>query len=208
MLSQIDRFNIYNNMNESNEFSDFEAELKNLLESKRDFAIESETAKGLVKFHEVEKQLENIQFKSLVPERKSSVLKQKRKFVDEPSPRKKTQIADGDYLLDKSASSDLDSISLSSGYLDLRNNVKQVLMSSEEDDWIFNLNIGNVMHLQPLSSEEMNLHIDNSHELSRDAMLQKIILITVSYFCVGTELRFLNNSGDDKKLSLEADKLK
>lgn len=75
MLSQIDRFNIYNNMNESNEFSDFEAELKNLLESKRDFAIESETAKGLVKFHEVEKQLENIQFKSLVPERKSSVLK-------------------------------------------------------------------------------------------------------------------------------------
>ena len=208
MLSQIDRFNIYNSMNENNEFTDFEVQLKNLLEQKRDFAIESETAKGLVKFHEVEKQLENIQFKSLVPERKSSVLKQKRKFVDEPSPRKKTQIADGDYLLDKSASSDLDSISLSSGYVELQNNVKQVLMSSEEDDWIFNLNIGNVMHLQPLSSEEMNLHIDNSHELSRDAMLQKIILITVSYFCVGTELRFLNNSGDDKKVSLEADKLK
>ena len=40
----------------------------------------------------------------------------------------------------------------------------------------------------------MNLHIDNSHELSRDAMLEKIVLITVSYFCVGTELRFLNNS--------------
>jgi hypothetical protein len=50
------------------------------------------------------------------------------------------------------------------------------------------------MHLQPLSSEEMNLHIDNSHELSRDAILEKIILLTVSYFCVGTELRFLNNS--------------
>jgi hypothetical protein len=39
----------------------------------------------------------------------------------------------------------------------------------------------------------MNLHVDNSHELSRDAMLEKIILLTVSYFCVGTELRFLNN---------------
>jgi hypothetical protein len=44
----------------------------------------------------------------------------------------------------------------------------------------------------------MNLHIDNSHELSRDAMLQKIILLTVSYFCVGTELRFLNNTSEDK----------
>lgn len=40
----------------------------------------------------------------------------------------------------------------------------------------------------------MNLHVDNSHELSRDAVLEKIILLTVSYFCVGTELRFLNNT--------------
>jgi|TARA_B110000285_G_C14962892_1_gene532557 hypothetical protein len=30
-------------------------------------------------------------------------------------------------------------------------------------------------------------------------MLQKIILLTVSYFCVGTELRFLNNASDDSK---------
>ena len=52
------------------------------------------------------------------------------------------------------------------------------------------------MHLQPLSSDEMNLHIDNSHELSRDAMLEKIVLLTVSYFCVGTELRFLNNNSN------------
>ena len=29
-------------------------------------------------------------------------------------------------------------------------------------------------------------------------MLQKIILLTVSYFCVGTELRFLNNSSEEK----------
>lgn len=83
-------------------------------------------------------------------------------------------------------------------YVKLRNNVKTVLVTQEEDDWIFNLNIGNVMHLQPLCTEEMNLHIDNSHELSRDAMLQKIILLTVSYFCVGTELRFLNNTSEDK----------
>jgi hypothetical protein len=83
---------------------------------------------------------------------------------------------------------------IKSSYLGLRTNVKNLLVTQEEDDWIFNLNIGNVMHLQPLSSEEMNLHIDNSHELSRDAILEKIILLTVSYFCVGTELRFLNNS--------------
>ena len=51
----------------------------------------------------------------------------------------------------------------------------------------------------------MNLHVDNSHELSRDAMLEKIILLTVSYFCVGTELRFLNNASDDSKKQLRGD---
>ena len=94
-------------------------------------------------------------------------------------------------------------------YFNLRKNVKTVLVTEEEDDWIFNLNIGNVMHLQPLSTEEMNLHVDNSHELSRDAMLEKIILLTVSYFCVGTELRFLNRPEDigrDKKDGVEKDK--
>ena len=56
------------------------------------------------------------------------------------------------------------------------------------------------MHLLPMSLEELNLHIDNSHELSRDAMLEKIILLSVSYFCVGTELRFLSaaNAKDNK----------
>ena len=76
----------------------------------------------------------------------------------------------------------------------LQDNVKTILGVKDQDDWIFNLNIGNVMHLLPMSLEELNLYLDNSHELSRDAMLEKIILLTVSYFCVGTELRFLYSS--------------
>jgi len=47
----------------------------------------------------------------------------------------------------------------------------------------------------------MNLHVDNSHELSRDAMLEKIILLTVSYFCVGTELRFLTNQSTETSIT-------
>lgn len=78
------------------------------------------------------------------------------------------------------------------GHVKLQDNVKTILGVKDQDDWIFNLNIGNVMHLLPMSLEELNLHVDNSHELSRDAMLEKIILLSVSYFCVGTELRFLS----------------
>ena len=83
----------------------------------------------------------------------------------------------------------------------LRTNVQTILgvKGDSQDDWIFNLNIGNVMHLLPMSLEELNLHIDNSHELSRDAMLEKIILLSVSYFCVGTELRFLSGGPGNAK---------
>ena len=77
--------------------------------------------------------------------------------------------------------------------------MKTILGVKEQDDWIFNLNIGNVMHLLPMSLEELNLHIDNSHELSRDAMLEKLNLLSVSYFCVGTELRFLSSTNNPKE---------
>lgn len=53
-----------------------------------------------------------------------------------------------------------------------------------------------------MNLEELNLHVDNSHEISRDAMLEKIILLSVSYFCVGTELRFLSSPKEDNKKSV------
>ena len=60
------------------------------------------------------------------------------------------------------------------------------------DDWINNLEIGNVMHLTPMNSDELTAKLDRTHEINKDAMLEKIILLIVSYFCVGTELRFLS----------------
>jgi hypothetical protein len=83
------------------------------------------------------------------------------------------------------------------------------------DDWILNLNIGNVMHLSPFGIQEMNLQLDNSHELTRDAILEKIVLLSIAYFCVGTELRFLSQNKsksqdkeDKSKLEKEEEKEK
>ena len=33
--------------------------------------------------------------------------------------------------------------------------------------------------------------VETSHELCKDAMLEKIVLISVSYFCIATEMRFI-----------------
>ena len=44
-------------------------------------------------------------------------------------------------------------------------NVRNTLGVKHSDDWIFNLNIGNVMHLSLMGTEELNAKLDNSHEL-------------------------------------------
>lgn len=80
----------------------------------------------------------------------------------------------------------------------LSSNVRTLLGVKRLEDWVLNLNIGNVMHLSPLTLQEMNLHLDNSHELTRDALLEKVILLAISYFCIGTELRFLSSNKKEK----------
>ncbi len=72
-------------------------------------------------------------------------------------------------------------------------NLRNILGVQHMNDWIFNLNIGNVMHLSPMNLDELHTKLEITHELNRDAMLEKIVLITVSYFCLGTELRFMAN---------------
>lgn len=90
--------------------------------------------------------------------------------------------------------------------------VRNNLGLRQQDDWIFNLNIGNVMHLSLMGTDELapiNMEngnvanvscdepltgkdkVETSHELCKDAMLEKIVLISVAYFCIATEMRFL-----------------
>jgi len=47
------------------------------------------------------------------------------------------------------------------------------------------------MHLSPMNLDEIHTKLEITHELNRDAMLEKIVLISVAYFCLGTELRFM-----------------
>lgn len=74
--------------------------------------------------------------------------------------------------------------------------VRNVLGLRHADDWIFNLNIGNVMHLSLMGTEELNAKLETTHELCKDSMLEKIVLVSSAYFCVGTEMRFLMQSSN------------
>ena len=47
------------------------------------------------------------------------------------------------------------------------------------------------MHLNMMRETELNLNLDNTLELNKDTMLEKVVLITSAYFCIATEIRFI-----------------
>jgi len=47
------------------------------------------------------------------------------------------------------------------------------------------------MHLNMMKEQELNAKIENTHELTKDTMLEKVVLITSAYFCIATEIRFI-----------------
>jgi len=51
------------------------------------------------------------------------------------------------------------------------------------------------MHLSLMGTEELNAKLEPTHELCKDAMLEKIVLLCVAYFCIATEMRFLATNG-------------
>lgn len=48
------------------------------------------------------------------------------------------------------------------------------------------------MHLACMALDELTFPEDLAHELNKDAMLEKIILVSTSFFCLGTEYWFLS----------------
>jgi hypothetical protein len=63
------------------------------------------------------------------------------------------------------------------------------------------------MHLSLMGAEEINDNNNSksleqtTHELCKDSMLEKIVLVSVAYFCIATEMRFLmsKNGGNTNK---------
>jgi len=56
------------------------------------------------------------------------------------------------------------------------------------------------MHLNMMGAEELNTKLENTHELTKDTMLEKVVLITSAYFCIATEICFILNQRKKEKL--------
>ena len=86
----------------------------------------------------------------------------------------------------------------------LLNNIRNLFGAEIKcDDWIHLLNIGNIMYLSPLNDEDLELESDPKYELLRDAILEKIVMLTVSYFCIAMEMKQLSHEQNNKKINGE-----
>ena len=80
-------------------------------------------------------------------------------------------------------------------------NMKVLLGYLNQSEWLYLLNIGNIMQITPLTIHDLYSNQKIDVELSRDSILEKITFLAISYFCVSTELRFLVSSKE--KLSFD-----
>lgn len=69
--------------------------------------------------------------------------------------------------------------------------MRSILGFLNQNEWVYNLNIGNIMQIQALSNKELLFVPKDEYELTRDSFLEKIAIVSVGYFCISTEMRFL-----------------
>ena len=70
-------------------------------------------------------------------------------------------------------------------------NMKGLLGYLNQSEWLYLLNIGNIMQITPLTIHDLYSKQEIDIEFARDSILEKISYLAISYFCVSTELRFL-----------------
>ena len=69
--------------------------------------------------------------------------------------------------------------------------MRHILGFLNQSEWIQSLNIGNIMQITPLQLEDFVAIRRNEQELDRFAFLETVSFLTVGYFCVSTEIRFI-----------------
>lgn len=75
--------------------------------------------------------------------------------------------------------------------------MRAVLGYFNQTEWVNNINIGNIMQINPISIEEFLVQHKNEYQLSRTSFLDKLSLLAVGYFCASTEIRFILQLNED-----------
>ena len=61
------------------------------------------------------------------------------------------------------------------------------------EDWIYNISISNIMNISPLKLQDLAISSEIAHEISKDALYEKVIMIVIAYFSIAVEYRFMHS---------------
>lgn len=75
--------------------------------------------------------------------------------------------------------------------------MRAVLGYLNQFEWISNINIGNIMQIEPIKIDEFMSSCKNEYQLGRSSFINKISLLAVGYFCSSTEIRFILQLNED-----------
>jgi len=81
-------------------------------------------------------------------------------------------------------------------------NMKALLGYLNQSEWLYLFNIGNIMQITPLTVNDLYSEQQIDAEFGRDSILEKISYLSISYFCVSTELRFLTQNKDKLNINI------
>ena len=73
--------------------------------------------------------------------------------------------------------------------------------------WIENLNIGTIMHMNPITYEEYALKREDVFQITKEQLQEKIIFQSICYFTMATEMRF-TDIAESRKLDKLVNKRK
>ncbi|CAD8183154.1 unnamed protein product [Paramecium octaurelia] len=68
---------------------------------------------------------------------------------------------------------------------------RSILGVQNVEEWIQSFNISYIMHMAPLIQSEITQQGEMLYEISKRLLLEKIIYLSISYFTIATELRFI-----------------
>jgi len=60
--------------------------------------------------------------------------------------------------------------------------MRSVLGYFNQSEWIGNINIGNIMQINPFKNEDLMINTKNEFQLTRPSFLEKVSLLAVGYF--------------------------
>ena len=84
---------------------------------------------------------------------------------------------------------------------EVKNNFEKKFI--QKDDWLKKLTLDNVISLSALNYEDLDFDSDSKYELLRDSLLEKVVMFSVSYYCIANELRFLSKDKNNKNTNGE-----